>query len=421
MGSDPVAMRTFGTPQIVTSEERALLLKIARCPLIAEALQNWLPCTEIVSAQQVASADRQVPEGWAGNLREARVLFLSSNPSISEASPGQPADAVEPSPTASSTDDEIVEFIGRRFDQTVTPAPWVRNDRSLLRNGRYWPRPTRFWMSIRARARELLGEAADPARNYVMTEVVHCKSKQEAGVTAAARTCAQLYLEGIVRLSAAPLVAVVGKKAHASLQAWLPSLPDPPYVVRAELGGRQRTLVYISHPSSWGEPKTIEALHGGETLRHLRAIAQGHAVQRDQAAYHDRMTAPGETIARNAGRPDTIPERFTGQRDRLTASPGRPASEPIQPVPGPQPTISEIKGHAVIAARETVRGLPDPAIRIFTGDTAGRQIGDTFDSHHKVNRMPCGIWTILATVESGRLTGGHLPEGTRKLRVNRLG
>lgn len=78
-----MAMGTFGTPQVVTSEERALLLKIARCPLIAEALQNWRPCTEIVSAQKVASADRQVPEGWAGNLRDGRVLFLSSNPSIS--------------------------------------------------------------------------------------------------------------------------------------------------------------------------------------------------------------------------------------------------------------------------------------------------------------------------------------------------
>ena len=414
-------MRTFGTPQVVTSEERALLLKIARCPLIAEALQNRRPCTEIVSAQKVASADRQVPEGWAGNLRDARVLFLSSNPSISEAGPGQPADAVEPSPTASSADDEIVEFIGRRFDQTVTPSPWVRNDRSLLRDGRYWPRPTRFWVSIRARARELLGDAADPARNYVMTEVVHCKSKQEAGVTAAARTCAQLYLEDILRLSKAPLVAVVGKKAHASLEAWLPSLPGPPYVVRAELGGRQRTLVYISHPSSWSEPKTIEQLHGWETLRHLRAIAQGHAVDRDQAAHHDTMTAPGQTVAVNAGRPDTIPRPSTGQRARLAASPRRAASELIQPVPGRQLTISEIKGQAIVATRETVRGLPDPAIRIFTGDTAGRQVGDTFDSHHKINRMPCGTWTIIATVEAGRLTAGHLPEGTRKLRMNRLG
>ncbi len=262
-------------PQVVTSEERALLLKIAHCPLITESLQDGRACSEIVAAQKLAEPDRQVPEGWAGNLADAKVLFLSSNPSISEAGPGQPADEVEPFPTACSTDDEIVEFIGRRFDQTVLPKPWVRNDRSLLRSGQYSPRPTRFWVSIRARARELLGDSADPACNYVMTEVVHCKSRQEAGVRAAAGTCARLYLDGILRLSAAPLVAVVGKKADAALRAWLPCLPEPPYVVGAELGGRQRTLVYISHPSSWGEPKTIEQLHGLQTLRHLRGHHAG--------------------------------------------------------------------------------------------------------------------------------------------------
>ena len=55
-----------------------------------------------------------------------------------------------------------------------------------------------------------------------------------------------------------------------------PSLPGPPYVGRAELGGRPRTVVYIAHPSSWGGgPKTIRELYGPQTLAQLRAIAQG--------------------------------------------------------------------------------------------------------------------------------------------------
>ena len=165
---------------------------------------------------------------------------MSSNPSISEPA-RQTADAAEPFPTASSPDDEIVEFIGRRFDQGVRPAPWVRRDRSLLRNGQYAPKPTRFWASIRARARELLGDSADPARDYVMTEVVHCKSRHEVGVAAAAATCARRYRH-ILRLSPVPLIAVVGKTSHARLTAWLPSLPEPPYVIQGELGGLMRTL-----------------------------------------------------------------------------------------------------------------------------------------------------------------------------------
>ena len=61
---------------------------------------------------------------------------------------------------------------------------------------------------------------------------------------------------------------IARRQAHASLTAWLPWLPEPPYVVRAALGGRARTLVYIAHPSSWGEPKTIRQLHGPQKLAH---------------------------------------------------------------------------------------------------------------------------------------------------------
>jgi hypothetical protein len=407
--------------QVVNAEERALLLQIARCPLIAEAGRGGRPCSQIVAAQRVIETDRQVPEAWAGNLRDARVLFLSSNPSISEPGPGQPPEAVEPFPTLSSTDREIVEFIGRRFDQSVSPKPWVLNDRSLLRSGRYWPTPTRFWVSIRARAQELLDEPADPARNYVMTEVVHCKSRQEIGVAAAASTCARLYLEEILRLSGAPLIAVVGKKAHDALTGWLPSLPAPPYVTHAELGGRSRTLMYISHPSSWGDAKTIKALYGAEILAQLRGVAQGHVVDFRPPAGPRDMAAPGQAGAVDNGRPDDNARMLASQRDRFSASIERRGSRPIQPVPGRHLSISEVRGAAVVASRETVRGQPDPAIRIFTGNTAGRKVGDTFDSYHKVNGMPCGIWTIIASVSAGQLTDGHLPAGIRKLRVNDLG
>jgi hypothetical protein len=410
------------TAQVLNAEERALLLKIARCPLIAEALRGGRPCSQIVGAQRVAAdADRQVPEAWAGNLGDARVLFLSSNPSISEPGPSQPADAVEPFPTASSTDHNIVEFIGRRFDQSVLPTPWVRDGRSLLRNGHYSPTPTRFWVSIRARAQELLGETADPACDYVMTEVVHCKSRQEIGVAAAASTCATLYLTEILRLSAAPLIAVVGKKAHNALAAWLPSLPAPPYVIDVELGGQPRTLVYISHPSSWGEPKTIAAIYGPEKVELLRAIARGYSTEfRPATDSPDTIPVP-QTSAVHKDRLGTTDRIRSGQEHRSASSREPGPSRPIKPVPGRNLSIDEISGTAIVATRETVSAKPDPAIRIFTGNTAGRQVGDTFDSYHKVNGMPCGVWTIIATIEAGRLTGGHLPEGIRAFRVNNLG
>jgi hypothetical protein len=416
-----------GLAQAVTDEERALLLRIARCPLILAARQGWQPCTEIVACQQVAEPARQVPEAWAGNLRQARVLFLSSNPSISEPGPGQPADAVEPFPTASSADDEIVQFIGRRFDQTVLPSPWVRDDRSLLRNGRYWPKPTRFWVSIRARARELLGDGADPAHNYVMTEVVHCKSRGEAGVAAAAGTCARLYLDDIVRLSTAPVIAVVGKKAHTALTAFLPELPGPPYVFNAELGGRDRTVVYISHPSSWGEPKTIERQYGLETLVRLRAIARGSAAGMSAptvprpAVARPSAVSPPVTHPPELARPGRTGRGPAAQGPRTASAAAAGGRRPIQPVRGPFLAISDIQGECFVASRDTVSGQPFPATTLFIGETAGKGVGDTFDSYHKVNDKPCGVWTVIATAQGGRLTGGHLPTGTRKFRVNRLG
>ncbi len=403
----------LGTAQVATDEERVLLLRIARCPLVSAAHQGGQPCSEIVACQRVNDADRQVPEAWAGNLRDARVMFLSSNPSISEPGPGQPADAVEPFPTASSTDAEIVEFIGRRFDQTVLPAPWGHDERSLLHNGQYWPTPTRFWVSIRARARELLGDAADPAQNYVMTEVVHCKSRREAGVAAAAGICAQLYLDDIVRLSGAPVIAVVGKKAHSALTAFLPSLPVPPYLVSAELGGRSRTLVYLAHPSSWDKHRTLAALYGPEKLRQLRAVvAQGS---------HAGAPAPALLGTGAQIRPSTSRQSARGQKSRTASAGPTRTCDPIEPAKGPFLAIGDIPGGCFVATRECVGGHPCPAVRIFMGNTAGRKVGDTFDSYHKRNGMPCGVWTIIAMAHGGHLTAGKLPAGTRKLRVNNIG
>jgi hypothetical protein len=67
-------------------------------------------------------------------LRPARVMFVSSNPSISLPESGQP-DAMEPYPTAADSDDYLTEFLGRRFDQAMRPVPFVKDGRALMRTG----------------------------------------------------------------------------------------------------------------------------------------------------------------------------------------------------------------------------------------------------------------------------------------------
>jgi hypothetical protein len=106
-----------------------------------------------------------------------------------------------------------------------------------------------------------------------MTEVGHCKSKGEYGVASAAPECAGRYLDEIFCLTAAPVVVMVGRQAHAILKLQLPDLPEPPYFHTRELGGRERELVFIWHPASRKDGKTIDGLYGDEFLDRLRALA----------------------------------------------------------------------------------------------------------------------------------------------------
>ncbi|HEX9520170.1 MAG TPA: hypothetical protein VF940_28830 [Streptosporangiaceae bacterium] len=128
---------------------------------------------------------------------------------------------------------------------------------------------------------------------------------------------------------------IARRQAHASLTAWLPWLPEPPYVLRAALGGRARTPVYIAHPSSWGEPKTIRQLHGPQTLAQLRPIALGHVHDYRHDADYDPMTPPSEPVATGTGRADAGAAFTAGRISRPSADQGRAAGEPMQPMPGP--------------------------------------------------------------------------------------
>lgn len=256
-----------------SKEERDLLWRIASCEEISDALNGGShPCRRVLESQRPRSGlDLQVPEGWAGNLGAARVVFLSSNPSISE--PGRSGFA-ERYPTRRCPEDEVVEFLGRRFDQTLDP-PHVSADlRHRQTNGKFAPRPTRFWVGVKALAVELLGVEADPARNYVMTEVVHCKSKGEVGVAAAAKKCGTRYLNNILGLCPANVVIVLGTKAQKRIARVVPEIraDQRKYITTTTLGGRERTIAFVWHPTSMirAELKTIAGLYGAEGLEQLQ-------------------------------------------------------------------------------------------------------------------------------------------------------
>jgi uracil-DNA glycosylase len=143
----------------------------------------------------------------------------------------------------------------------------------------------RFWSLVRRRAEELLGYAADPDRDYVMTEIVHCKSKGEVGVRSAAALCAERYLNRIVALSDARLIVVLGAKARDRLRPILALAEEfgsrsavedeRANVAIRDLGGARRVLCYLWHPTSMTKaprdfPRSYPTL-----LPTLRAVALG--------------------------------------------------------------------------------------------------------------------------------------------------
>jgi hypothetical protein len=65
-------------------------LSVARCPNVRICLESdvFHPCREIVESQRSGGVqtypDFQIPEPWVRELDHARILFISSNPSIGD-------------------------------------------------------------------------------------------------------------------------------------------------------------------------------------------------------------------------------------------------------------------------------------------------------------------------------------------------
>lgn len=259
-------------------------LSVARCLEVdAARTQSGHPCRKIVNLQPAAPNRFQVPEAWAGNLEAGRIVFLSSNPSISEAGDHQSGDVAELYPTADWADEDIADFVRRRFD---SPKGWATEDgRFRRKDGTLSPKPVAFWNNIRHRAEELLEHPASPAHDYAMTEVVHCKSKAEAGVAQAALTCADRHLDSILSLSPANLVVVLGQRSRTLLSGIWPLGPafglqkgehwrEGDNMALVNVGGRQRLVVYLWHPTGSTAPKTFAGAYPTH-LRGLRALLRG--------------------------------------------------------------------------------------------------------------------------------------------------
>lgn len=250
-------------------DAKQLLLEIACCKIARSYFDGPVsvhPCSTIIGAQGAPSWEYfQVPEPWSGHLLTAPILFLSSNPSIS---------STEEYPRSASTEAQLENFFNARFD-----GHWMRDNRARNVDATYGKKVS-YWSSIQGRAAELLGRAARPGVDYALSEIVHCKSVSEVGVTSALNFCASRYLMKLLSCSGAAVVVIVGKKAFQhwnSLQ--VDALPKVPYkdgTEELEVAGRKRIFLFLAHPSG-PEPKLFSNWVSEARMRYIRSFIDANA------------------------------------------------------------------------------------------------------------------------------------------------
>lgn len=223
----------------------SLLREISHCPNVLYCLEHPNEphaCASIVRRQKVRDISQfQVPEPWTGHLDRAALLFLSSNPSISES---------EEYPRWSWPDALVREYFNFRFEGISKV--WIKDGTKTLQRSGEYARATSFWAAIRKRAIELLGPEVRPGIDYALTELVHCKSKSEFGIRKAAPKCVELYLGQVLKVSPARVLVIMGKTARISLERDLHLPPHGALYGPKKLYGRQRLLVFLPHPNSRG-------------------------------------------------------------------------------------------------------------------------------------------------------------------------
>jgi hypothetical protein len=157
----------------------------------------------------------------------------------------------------------------------------------------------------------LLGPAADPSKNYAITEIVHCKSRKEVGVKEASAFCIDKWMNPILTVSPARILIIVGGQVrdryakadlgvapdfgsgdnYIGLSQKERSLRD---IVLTDVGGSKRLAIFNYHPASWESkcPQKFEVIFGTKVIAWLRSIAMGELLMpKSQADLHAAIEA----------------------------------------------------------------------------------------------------------------------------------
>jgi hypothetical protein len=216
------------------------LIGITACPNVKMVLHHpsiQHPCATIVNTQAHLPYF-QLPEPWCGDIANAPILVISSNPAISE---------TELYPDSTWSQKMINDFFVNRFKNRGKKYSWVYDYKVLLKSGRRG-RKVSYWSCVTKRVEEIIQQKPIPGKDFCITELVHCKSRGEIGVSKAFPECARLHLNRVMAQSNACIIIAFGS------------------IVKDFLNGveqyQNKPILYLPHPNARGFktiPKLIEA------------------------------------------------------------------------------------------------------------------------------------------------------------------
>lgn len=253
------------------TEAPALITAITHCPelrVIWELPADPHPCRLIVESQPVKGSKFQVPEPWTGHLEHAPLLFVSSNPSIGQH---------EVHPLWEWDRQRTIQYFENRFGpghQQVKEGVYCPLSTPDASGRWHTRRPVNFWNICLRNATWLFGRPVEPGIDYVMTEVVHCKSRKELGVDKARDRCADRWLLPVLTLSPATVIAVLGESAKVAFERIVKRPLRYWDLEEVNIGGMQRIILAARHPNYRGKRKWPDFLSVADQTR-LRAKLLG--------------------------------------------------------------------------------------------------------------------------------------------------
>lgn len=164
---------------------------ITKCSCCSKRICKYCGCDTIIGLQK--GNIWQCPEPWVGYIEDALTMFLSSNPSINndEVYPitnVYPSYCITPSASILWSNNKTEQFFEERFNPSL---PYVDNKRVLLKNGKY-SKPVSYWVWIEKYFQAIEKNnniTLENSTDFVLSEIVHCKSIKEKGVSKAKNQC----------------------------------------------------------------------------------------------------------------------------------------------------------------------------------------------------------------------------------------